>query len=281
MQKMKFLLFVLYMFAIQFLFGCASSHKTVRLVNNPPCSTKIEAVLHSEGLWYNKFPAIVVNTPDGERTYFGEFVGIEKNGIRFNPKGLSIFQDYPERLYSYDEIVCAVNDDAQVVYGGPPSALSMDIQLIPESGGRPIQFTLRSKIATSICLEPGRYQIAEVQFWNGYKYRDECVSMPRITIDIKPDKVNYIGEFYLDDSSIVETDTVIELPFEVQSNLVKRRGFPVLFVGRGGLSGAGAAVRVNYRVRESGTHVLVVKPGNLVQDSEQNDKVHTPLNVGW
>ena len=179
---------------------------------------------------------------------------------------------------SYQELICAINADGEVIYGSPPTALSMDITLTPEMGGKDIVFTLRSKIVSSACIEPGLYRVTEIGFWNGHKYHDKCLSLPKMKVDIQPGKINYVGDLYVDQEVFEEADTVFDLAFKIVSKPTAFIGFPVHFVNQmGSTTGAGSGVILNSNDVDSGTHSLIVKPPNTAASGGQDTRIYAPF----
>ena len=201
--------------------GCSSVPKAVRTSENLTCPTTVEGYLHSNTVWNDAVPAILVNLPTGEKIYHGKLVEQTGAGIRFDPNREGPFLDPPEKLYTYDEIICAIDGNNQVIHGKIPEEKtliwSMELQLVQETKpeATPIKLILNSNEKFSYCLAPGKYIVNKMLFWIGNQYIDEAVNLPELTLEVKEGYANYIGDLYLDFESPTNPDACV-IPYQIK-----------------------------------------------------------------
>jgi hypothetical protein len=242
-------------FALQ---GCAGNKSLVPVKVNHKCVTTVEGFYHSKIFYPNTVPALLLKDVPLPKILHGQILGLEHAGIRFDPVREGLLYDPPAVLYKYDEIVCAVNDSRQVVYGVLPDKYSdvwsLEVFLVStdQPDAEPLKMALEANQKFSYCLDPGNYVVTKIEFKSRRNWIDKSVSIPKLGFTAVKGHANYIGDLYLDYAS-PGSPNVHVIPFEI-----KYRPKAHAAAGQFGLAGAAPA---NAPVENAaGIHTLRIEP---------------------
>ncbi len=198
------------------------------------CSAIVEGFCFEQVIWTKDRPALIIKDKGSSRVLFGELLEVTDDGIRFDPRREGLHNP-PAKLYSSQEILCAIDKDGQIFYGNLPVEFGnfwrIDFHLVSatRTGDKPIVVKLKPNQRFSFCLEPDIYVIKKIAFMNrreeidkqnkfkhtfnhDWKYAsnpadyiDETIDIPTLTFTVARDSANYIGDLYF---TSVSTDSV-------------------------------------------------------------------------
>lgn len=201
---MKTIIFLL----IIFVSFTACRNFALTTFENPKCKTIISGFMSCNGRWDQKVPVLFMKLEDGIRIRFGAIIDRNADGFIFKPDRTQNYGPYPKpRLVKYDEIICMLDSNGQVIYGTFPnkylSFWRMEWELVSSTKPKTSSIYLKfeSNWNFSFCLEPGEYFVDNIIFKKSdvSNYSDFSEKLPEINIVVKPNKDNYIGDIYLDD----------------------------------------------------------------------------------
>ncbi|MGH7495914.1 MAG: hypothetical protein ACREOO_26460 [bacterium] len=211
------------MIALAFtLTACAGTRELVTTKENPACDTTIEGNYYNEEFWTGKIPALVTKKNGELIVWEGAIVSIDDKGIRFDPRRESPFYDPPEKLYTFDEIVCAVDERRKTVYGTVPEKnrkvwlLELQVASASQPDARSFKICLVPNEKFSYCLAPDEYVLKKIQFKMGADFIDEAVNFPKLSFRVAAGMANYLGDLYLDYDQ-PDQPGVFVLPFRIKS----------------------------------------------------------------
>lgn len=260
------------------LMGCSGARKLTSTQDTPECRTTIEGKYLTKAYWTAKAPALVVKHAGDALTLYGELFGVEKNGIRFNPRREGPFYDPPEKLYSNEEIICAVDENGRIIRGSFPKKQSdiwtLELHLVSakEATAQPLKMRLLPNQEFSYCIPPGVYRVQKILFFNQRGYIDETTeSLPLIKINAADGMANYIGDLNLDSASLNEAGACM-IPYKMKHRpQIADASFAFGLVG-GLLAHAAASGK-------TGMHSLIVKVNDAHQPGTNLQLNISPLEL--
>lgn len=245
----------------------------VKYDKNPKCETIITGSFYSKPDFKGKNAIIVVHNKNKNIKLFGEFISKTDTGVKFNPKSTGLFMDYPERIYKFEEISCATDNEGNVVYGHLPSEycslMKMEMKILPLDSSDPKSLKLEIDASTTFnfCLEPGAYRIEELKFYNKNVTKEKSTILPEMTFLVKKGCINYIGDLYLDFDEFPGNDVYL-MTYEIEENPRQIAG--VHF----GLIGSVLAAIDGLGIDADGVHVI-----SLRKNEEINKVKELPINI--
>jgi hypothetical protein len=238
--------------------GCSSAREATRTRDDPTCRTVVEGYLHSRVLFNGKVPALVLHsTPQTKKILTGEIVSVNDSGITFDPAREGPLHDPDAKLYPYSGIQCAIDSTGDIVYGELPERFTnvwnMEVELIREDGpsDKPIKLVLNPNERFSYCINPGSYAVRQIVFNSNRRYVDQGVSLPPMSVVVRENASNYIGDLYLNFASELDSSVCL-----IKAEAKYRPGYGVMMnfgliggiaeaLGREGLQGHTLQVRVD------------------------------------
>ena len=183
--------------------GCSDVHNAHRSDESSPCPAIVEGFFHSKITYKGKAPAISVRRTSTPEILNGTIKNITKDGILFVPARESIFYDPDTVFFPLDRIQWIVDEGGNVIYGTLPDkksrSLDMEFEIYDPSRMETKHFSLtfEANQRFSYCLSPGDYLVDKIRLcWGAID--QEATSIPPMKIRVRPNVVNYIGDFFLD-----------------------------------------------------------------------------------
>jgi hypothetical protein len=191
------------MIVLGLIVGCSDVHNAHRSDESLPCPAIVEGFFHSKITYVGKSPAISVRHTSTPEILNGTIKKITKDGILFVPARESIFYDPDTVFFSLDRIQWIVDEGGNVIYGTLPDrksrSLDMELEIFDPSRTETKHTILKFEANQrfSYCLSPGDYLVEKIRFcWGAID--QEATSIPPMKIPVRPNVVNYIGDFFLD-----------------------------------------------------------------------------------
>ncbi len=220
-------------------YGCSNVESARRVTETSTCPTVVEGFFHSRVKYVGRSPAISVIRSTTPAVLHGEIKRMDKAGICFLPERESIFYNSDTIFYSYDKIQWIADKEGNVLYGTLPEknsgSFDMEFEIIdqlhPDAKHTALKFQANKRF--SFCVKPGEYTISKISLeWAGLN--EEATSFPPMKMDVKPNSVNYVGDFYLD----LHTDTLQNV-LKIGTSITSPR--PVYIGMQGGVVGGAIA----------------------------------------
>jgi hypothetical protein len=194
---------------------------------NPGCKTVIEGNYYQNIIWHGRTPALVIESFNGNSTLYGELIEVNDKGIVFDAERNNPLFNAPKKLYKYKDIVCAINEEGEIIYGEIPKGknnifwtMNLEFISVDSLNKNKYKITLYPNRRFSYCMPPGIYSIENITFLvksesAKYDITSEAKFLPNITMNVKQDYINYIGDIFLNFKENIG-DSVIVLPFQSQ-----------------------------------------------------------------
>ena len=179
------------------------------------CTTTISGKMHFP-FSTSQFKEGLLVKRGGEYSFVqGKIVEKTEKGYIFDPQTTRKYgPDAEKRLYKFDEIICAIDTNSQIVYGDMPDKIMdmfrMELYVTPAKGDstKGLRVKLNTNKKFQYCIEPGTYRIIQIIFYktNTLNFVDCSEFLPEMTFETKPGVNNYLGDFLLD-APLKESDS--------------------------------------------------------------------------
>jgi hypothetical protein len=251
--------------------GCSGTQNAQNTSDNPQCQTIVEGLYRSKARYERKVPALILRKSSYETEQIhGKIISITGEGITFDQDRVGPFFDPDVKFYKTQEVVCAIDSARHVVFGDLPEKhaviwdMDIIVQKVNDSIAKPLKLELTSGERFSFCMPPGQYEAKEI-FFNHGEDIDEGVLIPKFTLNLRPQKVNYVGDLLLDMDSIQIPEGY---PIPYKMNHRKMQGLAGAMVGL--IGGISEALATEYGVL--GSHSL-----RVVNDEQYKSMMPLPL----
>lgn len=204
-----------------FMFGCSGAQKALSPENVPNCMTIIEGNFHSRVTWNGDVPVLLLKNSENQDGMKGRIIEKTAEGIRFDQNRVSPFYDPAEKFYPYEDIICAIDENREIIYGSIPNKFSIvwnaDVELVPQDTlkAKPTILELKANRRFSFCLNTGLYLVKKITFKGNNGYVDEAIHLPEMELMVERGYNNYVGDLYLNFSPLTSEETCL-LPFKIK-----------------------------------------------------------------
>lgn len=199
--------------------GCAGP-KATRLDKEPNCASSVEGFFHSKEQWDKKVPALIVKGGGDPVILYGTIQELREDGIVFDPNRESPFYDPEAIFYPSSDIVAAIGQNRQVIFGRLPQrygdtwVIELHLQHTDTPTSKPLRMILNPNERFGFCLPAGEYQVKEIFFSDHKKNVDRGVEYPDLRLTATPNTSTYIGDIYLDYAPPSDS-TAIVIPYKI------------------------------------------------------------------
>lgn len=171
--------------------------QATKVSNTTSCKTQIIGHVHGRGNWIGPLPPILFLQWHNQPIY-GTIVSVDDKFVVFDPRRTGLI-DRPPEPYPRNQVIALIDSTGKCIIGELPQSaqLTWSIVLSLEpftDGDKTIQLVLDVDKPFSYCLNPGKYEISGVAFVRGPMYSDIAFNRPLMTLDVKPNCANYIGD---------------------------------------------------------------------------------------
>ena len=239
------------------LYSCRNFAPTTK--ENPDCKHIISGKSIFNYIWLGRVPVMIINYHGSHEFLFGKLGEKTSEGYMFYPERIHNFGYAPkDRLYKFSEIECLFDSSRNKIYGSIPKDIleewKMIWQIVPylNKSKKITYLEIESNSEFSFCLDPGIYQVQNIEFIKSNKkgFLDISVYLPEMIFEVDSNKNNYIGDIYLD-----EKDKIVEA-FEIPCKVGSR---PSDAAAGYWLGLTGAIVNEAIKSGENPTHTIFVR----------------------
>lgn len=203
------------------LVGCAST-KIPTLSQRPGCKTSVEGFYHCNDPWDKAKPAIIIRQGMHAKIISGKIVAMDDKGVTFDPTGKGQLRDPGPEYFKFDKTEALIGEDGKILHGSVPDehsrAFALELLLISTDSPQAemIRLLLKPNKRFGFCVPPGNYRVTQCLFRNDYReIIDRGVNIPGLTISVKENRSNYIGDIYMDCGDTEQQDLII-IPYKIE-----------------------------------------------------------------
>ncbi len=202
----------IFIIAVFILLSSCGGNYAITTKKNPECKTIVSGKMHYiPPKQKPKNDLIILSLGRKPIYHFGTIVKKTDNGFIFDPVE-TYRSDLPEKEYEFDEIVCLMNKDGDILHGKLPRQFADDgledkrgwkiywyLKPVDDPEAEEIIVRMYQGREFSYCLAPGKYKVNKLEFYkNGRDFCDYCEEPPNFIINVEDGVDNYIGDIYFD-----------------------------------------------------------------------------------
>lgn len=192
------------------LIGCAQS--LITFESRPYCKTTVEGRYFSDTTWTGETPALILpnerDLTSNTIIKYGAILQLTADSIRFDEREKGTFNDPAPTAYPLQHVITVIDSTGAVIFGELPkryakkylTTWAMELRFYQEDD--PNQQIRRMKFGRdttfAYCIDPGTYHVEQILFYDHVGNSDRLAESIDWVFTIHRNRVNYIGDFYLD-----------------------------------------------------------------------------------